>query len=109
MRMDIFKNIAFFLCIIMIIFILLFSYFYKENLKPVSDNDTIKEIVISSTDKKEIYTLLKENNLVKNKALFLFYLQIEKCKPKKGTYFFSEASGLELIAKDICNSKGVVK
>lgn len=72
---------------------------YFSFISPVSNNKSLKEIVIpAKTTSKDIGEILSKNKIIKNEKFFVVYLKINKINDlKAGTYQLSESMGLKEI------------
>lgn len=88
--------------LVLIVLVAVGGFFtYKSLTGKVSDNGTEKEIVIplgSSTEK--IATILKDNNLIKNKLAFRIYAKLNKVSNfQAGTYYLKENMDMKAITE----------
>lgn len=98
----------FFLFFIILVVFIGGSFYYKTGLSPVSNNEdkVLVNIEKGSTSKK-IASILKDNNLIKSKEIFIFYLKINKIDNlQSGSYELSPNMGVEAIVDKL--SKGEV-
>ena len=79
--------------------LLLLTGYYTYNLKPVSNNDTLKKVVIEpGSSTKKIAKVLKDNKLIRNENIFVLYIKLcGKTSLKATTYEFSENMGVKKI------------
>lgn len=77
--------------------------YYNYNLGKVSNNNEIKIVKIEKGSTSiSIGEVLKENNLIKDKNVFLVYLKLNKINNLKfGTYQFSEDMGIKKIVNSL--------
>lgn len=95
-----FRNIAIILLITMTTVIVAVCTYYNINMKPVSDDTTLKEITINEGSIESIGITLKENNLIKNETIFKVYIKLtNKTNLKAGIYNLSESMGVEEIVR----------
>ena len=95
-----FRNVAIGLLIIFTLVIVGVCTYYNINMGPVSDDDTLKEVVIDSGTIESIGITLKENNLIKNVDIFKIYIKLtDKANLKAGIYKMSENMGTKEIVK----------
>ena len=72
--------------------------FYNISLAKVSNDDTLKKIVIEPGGIESIATTLKENNLIKDEKMFKVYVSLSgKKNLKAATYMLSENMGVRKI------------
>lgn len=86
-----------FLIVLFLVVSLIMIYF--SFISPVSNNKSLKEIVIpAKTTSKDIGGILSKNKIIKNEKFFVIYLKINKINDlKAGTYQLSESMGLKEI------------
>lgn len=86
-----------FLIVLFLVVSLIMIYF--SFISPVSNNKSLKEIVIpAKTTSKDIGEILSKNKIIKNEKFFVIYLKINKINDlKAGTYQLSESMGLKEI------------
>lgn len=86
-----------FLIVLFLVVSLIMIYF--SFISPVSNNKSLKEIVIpAKTTSKDIGGILSKNKIIKNENFFVIYLKINKINDlKAGTYQLSESMGLKEI------------
>jgi len=78
--------------------------FYKYSISPVSDDSTLKEVVIEPGSIESIGYTLKENNLIRDPKMFKIYVKISgQTNLQASTYMLSEDMGVEKIV-DILES-----
>jgi len=79
--------------------VILFLIVFKINLKPVSDNTQIKEIIIEKgATYSSIAPLLKENNLIRSELFYKIYIKLNNPPQlEAGKYNLSESYSLEKI------------
>lgn len=78
---------------------MLLTSYYAYMLKPVSNDGTLKTVVVEpGSSTKIIASTLKEKNLIKNEKIFILYLKLtNKNNLKATTYEFSENMGVKKI------------
>ena len=91
------------IAILVLIILLVLGAFltYRSLISPVSKNGDEKEIVIplGSTSEK-IATILKDNNLIKNKLAFKIYVKLNKVSNfQAGTYYLKENMDLKSMTE----------
>lgn len=95
-------NIALSILICSVIIIVGCLLFYNYQLSPVSNNKDIVEIEIpSNTTTKEIASILKEKDLIRDQRMFLIYVKIMRYNDMKAGYYdFSQDMGVkEIVSK----------
>lgn len=98
------RNIMIIAVILLAIGMLSISLFYKIGLKPVNKHDNSSKIVDikQGSTTSEIATLLKKEGLIRNKAVFKFYLKVKKINNlQAATYEFSPNMSVEEIVNKI--------
>lgn len=105
--MKIFQNI-YIAIVVLIISIVVFAFtIFQVGLTKVSNNHTLKEIIIEPGNIDSITTTLYNNHLIKNKLIFKIYVQITGNKNlKAATYQLSEDMGVKKIVKILSEGKG---
>ena len=101
--MKTFRKVLLIACFIILFLVVTVIILYHSLISPVSRSNEEKEVVIASgTSSREIGKILKENNLIKNKDFFVFYLKINKVNDlKAGKYKLKENMSLKEIVKVI--------
>ena len=92
--------------LVLSIIILIFSLFNFQ-IGKVSDDKTLKEIVIKPGSVDMIATTLYNNNLIKDKLAFKVYVKLTgNTNLKAATYDLSENMGVKKIVKILSSNKG---
>ena len=105
--MKILNNIV--ISVIILILSLIFFLFslFEFNLSSISNDDTLKEIVIEPGSIEMIADTLYENNLIRNKFVFKCYIQITgKTNLKAATYELSENMDVKKIVEILEEGNG---
>jgi len=106
--MKLFSNIYVAITTLLISIIVLSFAIFNFQLSKVSDNDTIKEIVINPGSVDQIATTLYENNLIKDTLSFKIYVRLTKNNNlKAATYNLSENMGVRKIVDILASNKGI--
>lgn len=89
--------------LVILFFVVSLIMLYFSFISPVSNNKSLKEVVIpAKTTSKDIGVILSKNKLIKNENFFVIYLKINKINDlKAGTYQLSENMGLKEIIQII--------
>ena len=97
-----FKPLFFIIILVLIIGILVGSYFYFTG--PVNSNDKtdIEVEIKSGTSREGIAKILKEKGLIRNTDVFKLYLKVNKITNlKAATYLMNRSMNLETIVKEL--------
>jgi UPF0755 protein len=97
-----FKPLFLIIILVLIIGILVGSYFYFTG--PVNSNDKtdIEVEIKSGTSREGIAKILKEKGLIRNTDVFKLYLKVNKITNlKAATYLFNKSMSLEEIVKEL--------
>lgn len=106
--MKLFSNIYVAITTLLISITVLSFAIFNFQLSKVSDNDTIKEIVINPGSIDQIATTLYENNLIKDTLSFKIYVRLTKNNSlKAATYNLSENMGVRKIVNILASNKGI--
>ena len=106
--MKLFRNIYVAIITLLISIVVLSLSIFNFQLSKVSDNDTIKEIVIEPGSIEQIATTLYENNLIKDTLSFKIYVRLTKNNNlKAATYNLSENMGVRKIVSILASNEGI--
>lgn len=106
--MKLLNNIYVAFCTLILSIIVLIISLFNFCLSKVSNDDTLKEIVISPGSIDMIATTLEENNLIKDKLSFKIYVKLTgKTNLKAATYKLSENMGAKKIVEILASNSGV--
>ena len=97
-----YRKIGIIASLVILFLVVTLIFVYCTFLTPVSKNTKMKEINIPvKSTSKQISTILKDNNVIRNKDFFVLYLKINHINDlKAGTYLLSESMTLkEIVAK----------
>ena len=98
--MRIFRNVALAMLILTTILIIFVCSYFNYNLAPVSNDSTLKTVVIEEGGISDIANTLKENNLIRDVTMFKVYIKLTgKTSLKASTYEFSENMGVKKIVE----------
>ena len=93
-----FRNMAIGLVLLIGVVIIGACTYYNNGIGKVSNDDTIKQIVIDSGTIESIGITLKDNNLIKDVNMFKLYIKLtNKSNLKAGIYNLSENMGVKKI------------
>lgn len=83
---------------VIITMVILVIIFYNDRISPVSDDSTLKEVVIEKGSIEDIAYTLKQRNLIKDVKMFKIYIRLSgQNNLKASTYYLSEDMGVEKI------------
>ena len=98
--MRIFRNVALAMLILTTILIIFVCSYFNYNLAPVSNDSTLKTVVIEEGGISDIANKLKENNLIRDVTMFKVYIKLTgKTSLKASTYELSENMGVKKIVE----------
>lgn len=98
--MRIFRNVAFAVLILMTALIIFVCSYFNYNIAPVSDDSTLKTVVIEAGGISDIANTLKENNLIRDVTMFKVYVKLTgKSNLKASIYELSENMGVKKIVE----------
>lgn len=94
--------------LILIFSVIIFGFsIFQYGIGKVSNDNTLKEIVIEPGSIDSIATTLYKNHLIKNKAIFKIYVHItKKTNLKAATYSLSENMGVKKIVEILYSGAG---
>ena len=73
--------------------------FYKYSISPVSDDSTLKEVVIEPGSIESIGYTLKENNIIRDPKMFKIYVKLSgQTNLQASTYMLSEIWALQKLS-----------
>lgn len=102
--MRIFRNVALAVLILSTAIIIFACSYFNYQIAPVSNNDTLKTVVIDKGSINDIANTLKENNLIKDVTMFKVYIKLTgKSNLKASTYELSENMGVKKIVEILEN------
>jgi len=105
--MKLFNNIYVAIATLILSTIILVFSLFSFQISKVSDDDTLKKIVISPGSIDMIATTLYDNNLIKNKLAFKIYVKItDNTNLKAATYNLSENMGVKKIVDILASNTG---
>lgn len=105
--MKLFNNIYVAIGTLILSIIVLSCSLFNFQLSKVSDDDTLKEIVISPGSIDDIATTLYDNNLIRDKLSFKIYVKVTgNTSLKAATYNLSENMGVREIVKSLATNNG---
>ena len=91
-----------FIVLVLIIGVLVGSYFYFTGPVNTKDTNDIEVEIKSGTSREGIAKILKENGLIRNTDVFKLYLKVNKITNlKAATYLFNKSMSLEEIVKEL--------
>ena len=98
--MRIFRNVALAMLILTTTLVIFVCSYFNYQISPVSDNNTLKTVVIEEGGISDIANTLKENNLIRDVTMFKVYIKLTgKSNLKASTYELSENMGVKKIVE----------
>lgn len=98
--MRIFRNVALAVLILSTALIIFVCSYFNYNIAPVSNDSTLKTVVIEEGGISDIANTLKENNLIRDETMFKVYIKLTgKTNLKASTYELSENMGVKKIVE----------
>ena len=102
--MRIFRNVALAMLIFTAALIIFVCSYFNYQISPVSNNSTLKTVVIGAGSISDIANTLKENNLIRDETMFKVYIKLTgKSNLKASTYELSENMGVKKIVEILEN------
>lgn len=98
--MRIFRNVALAVLILSTALIIFVCSYFNYNIAPVSNDSTLKTVVIEEGGISDIANTLKENNLIRDITMFKVYIKLTgRSNLKASTYELSENMGVKKIVE----------
>lgn len=98
--MRIFRNVALAVLILSTALIIFVCSYFNYNIAPVSNDSTLKTVVIEEGGISDIANTLKENNLIRDVTMFKVYIKLTgRSNLKASTYELSENMGVKKIVE----------
>lgn len=98
--MRIFRNVALAVLILSTALIIFVCSYFNYNIAPVSNDSTLKTVVIEEGGISDIANALKENNLIRDVTMFKVYIKLTgRSNLKASTYELSENMGVKKIVE----------
>lgn len=105
--MKIFNNLYLAFLVLIFSLVVFFCTLYNFGLSKVSNDDTLKEVVIKPGSIDSIAGTLYNNNMIRSKLVFNLYVRISgKTKLMAATYYLSEDMGTEKIVEILSSGNG---
>lgn len=98
--MRIFRNVALAVLILSTTLVIFICSYFNYNIAPVSNDSTLKTVVIEEGGISDIANTLKENNLIRDETMFKVYIKLTgRSNLKASTYELSENMGVKKIVE----------